>query len=43
MKDYFAVQEKLLDVLEKAEPLQQEAMAIKERFNDKAKKAKISE
>lgn len=40
MKDYFAVQEKLLDVLEKAEPLQQEAMAIKERFNDKAKKAK---
>jgi len=40
MKDYFAVQEKLLNILEKAEPLQQEAMAIKERFNDKAKKAK---
>lgn len=40
MKDYFAVQEKLLDVLEKAEPLQQEAMAIKERFNDKAKNTK---
>jgi len=39
MKDYFAVQEKLLDVLERAEPLQQEAMAIKERFNDKVKKA----
>jgi hypothetical protein len=38
MKDYFAVQEKLLDVLEKAEPLQQEAMAIKERFNNKVKK-----
>jgi hypothetical protein len=38
MKDYFQVQERLLDVLEKAEPLQQEAMAIKERFskhNDK--------
>lgn len=40
MKDYFAVQEKLLNILEKAEPLQQEAMAIKERFNDKAKTAK---
>jgi hypothetical protein len=40
MKDYFAVQEKLLDVLEKAEPLQKEAMAIKERFNEKAKKTK---
>jgi hypothetical protein len=40
MKDYFDVQAKLLDVLEKAEPLQQEAMAIKERFNDKAKNIK---
>jgi hypothetical protein len=40
MKDYFDVQQKLLDVLEKAEPLQKEAMAIKERFNEKAKKAK---
>lgn len=40
MKDYFAVQEKLLDVLEKAEPLQKEAMAIKERFNEKSKKTK---
>ena len=33
MKDYFAVQEQLLDVLAKAEPLQQEAMQIKERFS----------
>lgn len=38
MKDYFNVQEKLLDVLEKAEPLQQEAMVIKERFNENTKK-----
>ena len=35
MKAYFDVQEQLLDVLEKAEPLQKEAMAIKERFAKK--------
>ena len=37
MADYFNVQNKLLDVLAKAEPLQEEAMKIKEKFSENTK------
>jgi hypothetical protein len=36
MADYFNVQNKLLDVLAQAEPLQEQAMAIKEKFSENA-------